>query len=92
MIDAGAEDIAIEDDFITVTTAMEDFGSLVKKLDELKIEAENAELRRLPKESVTLSLVDSKKVMRIVEAFEEDDDVQNVFHNMELTDELIDAM
>ncbi|MEN8225243.1 MAG: YebC/PmpR family DNA-binding transcriptional regulator [Bacteroidota bacterium] len=92
MIDAGAEDITVEDAFISVTTAMEDFGSLMKKLDELKIEPENAELRRIPKDTVTLSLEDSKKIIKIIDAFEEDDDVQNVFHNMELTDELVEAM
>jgi YebC/PmpR family DNA-binding regulatory protein len=92
MIDAGAEDIMMEDNFFTVTTAMEDFGTLMKKLDELGVEPENAELRRIPKDTATLSLEDSKKVMKIIDAFEEDDDVQNIFHNMELTDELIDAM
>ena len=92
MIDAGAEDIVVEDEFITVTTAMEDFGSMMKKLEELKIEPENAELQRIPKETTVLSLEDAKKVMRIIDAFEEDDDVQNVFHNMELTDELIEEM
>jgi YebC/PmpR family DNA-binding regulatory protein len=92
MIDAGAEDLEVEDNFVTVTTAMEDFGSMMKKLEELNIEPENAELRRLPKEATVLSLDDAKKVMRIIETFEEDDDVQNVFHNMELTDELIEEM
>lgn len=92
MIDAGAEDITVEDNFITVTTAMEDFGSLMKKLEELGIETENAELRRLPKETVKLNLDEARKVMRIIETFEEDDDIQNVFHNMELTDELIESM
>ncbi|MBE9484329.1 MAG: YebC/PmpR family DNA-binding transcriptional regulator [Bacteroidetes bacterium] len=92
MIDAGAEDIEMEEGFITVTTAMEDFGSLMKKLDDLGIEPENAELRRIPKDTSTLSLEESKKIMKVIEAFEEDDDVQNVFHNMELTDELVESM
>jgi len=92
MIDAGAEDITVEEDFITVTTAMEDFGAMMKKLEKLGIEPENAELRRIPKDTVKLGLDESKKIMRIIETFEEDDDVQNVFHNMELTDELVDAM
>jgi len=92
MIDAGAEDIEVEEGFVIVTTAMEDFGSLMKKLDELGIEPENAELRRIPKDTSTLDLENSKKIMRIIETFEEDDDVQNVFHNMELTDELVESM
>lgn len=92
MIDAGAEDIVVEDNFFTITTAMEDFGSLMKKLEELGVEPENAELQRIPKESINLSVEDGKKIMKIVETFEDDDDVQNVFHNMEITDELIEAL
>lgn len=92
MIDAGAEDIVVEDNFITITTAMEDFGSLMKKLEELGVEPENAELQRIPKENINISVEDAKKIMKIVETFEDDDDVQNVFHNMEITDELIEAM
>lgn len=92
MIDAGAEDIEVEENFVTVTTAMEDFGSMQKKLEELNIEPESAELRRIPKDTTTLPLEDARKIMKIIEAFEEDDDVQNVFHNMELTDELVEEM
>ena len=92
MIDGGAQDIVLEDDFFTVTTAMEDFGAMMKKLEEIKIEPENAELQRIPHETITLDLEDAQKIMRIIELFEEDDDVQNVFHNLELTDEMIAEM
>ena len=43
IIDAGAEDFEIEDDMATITTSLEDFGSMVKKLEELNIEPETAE-------------------------------------------------
>lgn len=89
IIDAGAEDIQVEDEMITITTAMEDFGAMVKKLEELGIEPENAELQRLPQNTVKVDLEAAKKVMRLLDLFEDDDDVNNVFHNMELTDELI---
>ena len=92
LIDAGAEDISVDDGYITVTTAMEDFGSMMKKLEELKIEAESASLQRLPKETNKLDLDASKKVMKIIDAFEDDDDITNVYHNMEMTDELLDSM
>ncbi len=92
LIDAGAEDINVEDDYITITTAMEDFGQMMKKLEELKIEPESAQLQRIPKETTKLDLEAAKKVMRIVDAFEDDDDVQNVYHNLEVTDELMDSM
>lgn len=89
IIDGGAEDIVLEDDYFTITTAMEDFGSMMKKLEEMNIEPENAELQRIPNDTVKLSQEDSMKIMKIIEAFEEDDDVQNVFHNLEITDEMM---
>ena len=92
IIDAGVEDIDIEGDMFVITTALEDFGSVQKRLEELGIEAENSELQRIPKETKVLSIPDSIKILRIIEDFEEDDDVQNVFHNLELTDEVMAAM
>lgn len=90
VIDAGAEDIQIEEDTITITTAMEDFGAMIKKLEEMKIEPENAELQRIPKETIKLDKEAAKKTMRLIDFFEEDDDVSNVFHNLELTDEMME--
>jgi len=90
LIESGAEDIVQEEGYITITTAMEDFGSMMKKLEELKIEPERAELQRIPKTTETLNIENAKKVLKLIDLFEEDDDVQNVFHNMEMTDELMD--
>ncbi len=92
LIEAGAEDISIEDDMVTITTAMEDFGAMLKKLEELNIETENAELQRIPKTTVKVDKDTARKVLRLVDHFEEDDDVTNVFHNMELTDEIMEDM
>ena len=90
VIDAGAEDITLEDDFFTVTTAMEDFGSMMKKLEQLKIEPESAELQRIPKSTETLGVDAARKVLKLIDFIEEDEDVTNVFHNLALTDELMD--
>jgi YebC/PmpR family DNA-binding regulatory protein len=92
VIDAGAEDIAYEDDTIVVTTEMESFGSMLKKLEEMKLETESAELQRLPKTFVTLDKEAAQKVLKLVDIFEDDDDVQNVYHNLELTDELMEDL
>ncbi|MCB8999181.1 MAG: YebC/PmpR family DNA-binding transcriptional regulator [Bacteroidales bacterium] len=92
IIDAGVEDFQVEDDVFVITTAMEDFAAVQKKLEELGIEAENAELQRIPNETKTLSVGDSLKILKIIEDFEEDDDVQNVFHNLEITDEVAESM
>jgi len=92
MIDAGAEDIELEDNFFSVTTAMEDFGSLQKKLEELNIEPENAELQRIPHETVTLDKESAQKILKVIEVFEDDDDIQKVFHNLEITEEMMEDM
>ncbi|NPD44190.1 MULTISPECIES: YebC/PmpR family DNA-binding transcriptional regulator [unclassified Lentimicrobium] len=91
-IDAGAEDIEVEEQHITITTAMEDFGSMMKKLEELNIEPESAELQRIPVTTEKLDVESAKKVLKIIEIFEEDDDVSNVYHNLEMTDELEEAL
>ncbi len=92
LIDAGAEDIELEEGFYSVTTAMEDFGSMMKKLEEMNIEPENAQLQRIPKETNTLDLESAKKVYTLIEVLEEDDDVQSVYTNLELTEELINVL
>lgn len=92
LIDAGAEDIELEDEFFTVTTAMEDFGSMMKKLEELGIEPESASLQRIPKEAVKLDADSARKVMKLIDMFEDDDDVQNVYHNLEISEELMAEM
>lgn len=92
MIEAGAEDMQHEDGYFTITTAMENFGAMMKKLEALKIEPESAQLQRIPKDTSKLDLESAKKVMRLIEMFEEDDDIQAVYHNLEMTDELMDAL
>lgn len=92
MIDAGAEDIEENEGFFTITTALEDFGRMQKKLEELEIEPENAELQRIPHESVKLDKETARKIIRVIELFEDDDDVKNVFHNMEIPEELMEEI
>lgn len=92
LIDAGAEEIErVEDDFV-VTTAFEDFGAMQKKLDDLGITPKNAELQRIPNDYKTLGVDEGLKVVRMAREFEDVDDVQNVYHNLEITDELAEAL
>jgi YebC/PmpR family DNA-binding regulatory protein len=84
MIDAGAEDC----EMLTVTCAKEDFGSVNKKLNELGIEPEEAGLKRIPHDTKKLDLESARKVLRLVDTLEDDDDIQFVYHNLEMTDEL----
>jgi YebC/PmpR family DNA-binding regulatory protein len=92
LIDAGAEDIEVENEVVTVTCAKEDFGSLNRKLNELGIEPEEAALKRIPNTTKSLDLESAKKVMHFIESLEDDDDIQNVYHNLEITDELAEEL
>ena len=92
MIDGGAEDVEKDDEEVMITTAFEDFGSLSHKLDELGIEAKSAELQRIPNNTKGMTEDQFKANMKMLERFEEDDDVQNVFHNMEFTNEQLESL
>jgi YebC/PmpR family DNA-binding regulatory protein len=91
-IEAGAEDIEIDDDILTVTTALEDFGKFNRKLEELGIEPQKVELQRIPGVEKRLPVSEAKIVLRMIEELEENEDVQNVYHNLEMTEELELAM
>ena len=87
LIDAGLEEMEVDDEYLTLYTAFEDFGNMVKALEEKGIECESAELQRIPN---TLRQVDEetiRKVMKVIGILEEDDDVTNVFHDMEIPDD-----
>jgi len=92
MIDAGAEDIEEERDIFVITTSLEDFGSIQKKLEQMEIETENAELQRIPMETKKLPPDKAIKILHIIEEFEDLDDIQNVYHNLEITDEVMEAI
>lgn len=83
LIDGGADDIYSDDELVYVETAFLDFGTMQKKLEELKIEVKNAELRYVPLNKVNLTEEQQEKIYNLIDKLEQDDDVKNVFHNME---------
>jgi YebC/PmpR family DNA-binding regulatory protein len=92
MIDAGAEDFDVDGDTLIITCAKEDFGNVSKKLSELGIEPQESGLKRIPNDTKKLDVESAKKVLKFIELLEDDDDIQNVFHNLEMTDELAAAL
>lgn len=92
LIDVGVEEIDLEDDMFMITTPLEEFHNTQKKLQEMGMEPESTELQRIPHETKELTKEESIQILKIVEKFEDDDDVQNVYHNMEITDELMQEM
>ncbi|OBS11500.1 transcriptional regulator [Elizabethkingia miricola] len=91
MIDGGAEEIDQDEEIVMVTTAFEDFGTMSHKLEEMKLEVQNAELQRIPNMHKGVNLEQGLANLKMLDRFEEDDDVQNVYHNMEMTEELLQS-
>lgn len=91
-IDAGAEDVIVEEEHLLLTCVMEDFGRLHKALDTWKIEPENAELQRIPATYIRPDLLNLQKVLKLIEALEDDDDVQKVYHNLEFNEEQLELL
>ena len=61
-------------------------------MEELEIEIQNSELQRIPNNTKIIFAEDAKLVLKLLDKFEEDDDVQQVFHNMELTEGILKSM
>lgn len=89
LIEGGATSYDEEDDIFVVYTDFVDFGAMSELLEKLNIEVKNAELQRIPVTTNVLDIEEAKDILKIIDAFEDDDDVQNVFHNMEATEELL---
>lgn len=92
MIEGGADEITMEEDLITVYTRFEDFTYLQNQLEKLGIEPNSAILERIPKATKTLPLEAAKKILGLIDRFEANEDVQNIYHDLEMTEELEDNL
>ncbi|MCB9041022.1 MAG: YebC/PmpR family DNA-binding transcriptional regulator [Lewinellaceae bacterium] len=84
LIDHGLEELGQEDGMLVLQCAFEDFGSLQKALEELSLEVKESELVRLPGHTKELSDEEVEEVIKLIEKMEDDEDVVNVFHNMDM--------
>ena len=92
LIDGGLEELEIDEEAITVYCDFTDFSNMQKKIEDLGIEIQNSELQRIPITTKTISASEAEKVIKLLDLLEENDDVQQVFHNMVLTEEILGAM
>ncbi|MBF9252523.1 YebC/PmpR family DNA-binding transcriptional regulator [Pontibacter sp. 172403-2] len=82
LIDFGAQDIYEHEGEIIIETAFTDFGAMQKALEEKGLNVISADLQRIPTTTTELTEEQEEEVMGLIERFEEDDDVQAVYHNM----------
>jgi YebC/PmpR family DNA-binding regulatory protein len=84
MIDAGAEEVEPEDESFIITGTKEDFGTIQAKLEELRITPEEASLERIPNNRKEIDDDTFEQVMKLIDVIEGDDDVVQVYHNMDV--------
>ena len=83
VMDAGAEDFDSDDEVFEITAAPEDFDAIEKVLGEKGIETASAEITQVPDTTVKLTGADAEKMQKLLDALDENDDVQNVYGNYE---------
>ncbi len=88
-VEAGAEDVIISDDMIEVFALPEDFQQVRQALEDLGVKFETAELSLVPKNTLQLGEEETLKVMGVITALEELDDVQQVYSNLDISDEVM---
>ncbi len=88
-VEAGAEDVIFGDDLIEVYAGLEDFRSVRQALEDAGIHFETAELAMIPKTTMQLAEKETLQVMGIIDALEELDDVQQVYSNLDISDEVM---
>ncbi len=90
--EAGAEDLANEDDTFIVTMPVENFGAVQAALQGAGIEPEEANLTRIPTTTVSLAPEDAKKVVKLLDLIEEHQDVQAVYSTLDFDEATIAAL
>lgn len=82
LIEAGADDIVDQDDDIIAYTSFADFISVQRALEQATVTVTSAEIRRIPNNTVSLTDEQAEDIIKLIDKLEDDDDVQNVYHNM----------
>lgn len=88
-IEAGAEDVINEDEYVEIITAREDLFEVSNALEEQDIEIESAELIRIPATEVKADPDTARSNLKMMDMFDENDDVSNIFTNMKMDDETL---
>jgi YebC/PmpR family DNA-binding regulatory protein len=91
-LEAGAEDIRDEEDVFEVITPPEAFEDVKAALDAAQIPYGDAEVTMLPQTTVSLAGTDAEKMLKLMNALDDNDDVQRVHTNADIPEEVINAM
>lgn len=92
LIDFGLEELTAVDDEIIIQTSFDDYGKMQSAFEDKNWTVSNSELQRIPVDTTTLSTEDAQSVLKLIDKMEEDEDVTAVYHNLEITEELIQSL
>lgn len=92
VLEAGAEDVKSSDSTIEVITAPEDFEQTQKAVNEAGLEYLEAKITMIPKATVHLDGKEAHQMLKLMDLLEEHDDVQDVYANFEIPDEIMESM
>jgi YebC/PmpR family DNA-binding regulatory protein len=86
VLEAGADDLSVEEDFFEIQTSVESFEPVRRSLAEKSYKIDNASIQWIAKNLIEVRGEDAEKVMKIIEALEDIDDVQNVYSNADIVE------
>ncbi len=92
VIEAGADDFKVEEDFFEVYTQFEDLYKVRSTLEETAYNIESAEITLIPQNIVELDGKQAEQMLRLMDALEDSDDVQNVYANFDIDEEIMERM
>lgn len=91
-LEAGAEDMQTEEENYVVTTPPHDFENVKKVLEDAGVAPDVAEITMIPQTYVKLDNKEAQQMLRLVETLEDNDDVQNVYANFDIPEEIMNAV
>ena len=92
VLDAGADDVMTEDSELVVVTPPEEIENVKAAIEQAGLKFETAEVTMIPQNSVRIEGREAEHMIRLMEALEESDDVQNVYSNFDIPEEVIENL
>jgi YebC/PmpR family DNA-binding regulatory protein len=89
VLDAGADDLATEDDHFMVTTAPDVFEHVKKAIESKNVPVEHAELHMVPETTIKVEGKDAESLLKLIEGLEDHDDVQHVYGNFDIDESVL---
>ncbi|MFA5624822.1 MAG: YebC/PmpR family DNA-binding transcriptional regulator [Bradymonadales bacterium] len=91
-LDAGAEDFEIDDGMASITTEVSELSKVAKELERMGHTIETMEITKIPQNMVEVDEKTASSILRLCSVLEDDDDVQNVYTNADISDELLEKL